>query len=101
MVTTTSGPSGDTDTGDGMPWQHLAADDYHRHLTTLEGWRQFTATAYQPPGLLPRERTRRSTSASANAEICRDCWHIGEGVPHHASGADAGTRFAAVNTVRK
>ncbi len=30
MVTTTSGPSADTDTGDGMPLQHLAADDYHR-----------------------------------------------------------------------
>jgi len=29
------------------------ADDGHRHLTTLEGWRQFTADAPVAPELLP------------------------------------------------
>jgi Bacterial TniB protein len=55
MVTTPStDPGSGTDTD--PPWQQMAADDYHRHLTTLDGWRQFTATTHQPPGLLPPER---------------------------------------------
>lgn len=52
MVTPSTTTSGDS----GSPWQHVAADDYHRHLTTLEGWRQFTATAHQAPDLLAPER---------------------------------------------
>jgi hypothetical protein len=34
-------------------WRQGQADDAHRHLTTLEGWRQFTADAPVSPELLP------------------------------------------------
>jgi hypothetical protein len=44
------------DSGTDPPWQQLAADDYHRHLTTLDGWRQFTAAAQQPSAQLPQDR---------------------------------------------
>lgn len=35
-------------------WQHaLDETDTHQQLTTLQGWRQFTSTATNPPALLP------------------------------------------------
>jgi hypothetical protein len=38
-------------------WRHaVAEDDWHRQLTTLEGWREFTTTATVPPELLPGQR---------------------------------------------
>ncbi len=54
MVTTT----GEQASGFAEPsWRHaLTEDDWHRQLTTLEGWREFTTTATVPPELLPGQR---------------------------------------------
>lgn len=30
--------------------------DYHRQLTTLEGWREFTTAVTEPPELLPQQQ---------------------------------------------
>jgi hypothetical protein len=62
MVTTPTA-SGSVPADAGEPWQHTGADDYHRHLTTLEGWRQFTTTAHRTPDLLDPARWETLTDA--------------------------------------
>ncbi|MGH8879696.1 MAG: TniB family NTP-binding protein, partial [Stackebrandtia sp.] len=43
-----------------QPWrQALAEDGGQRHLTTLEGWRQFTTNVTRPPDLLPDRQWRQ------------------------------------------
>ncbi len=60
MVTTTTGPSGPDRTTSPHPWRPtLDEDDWHRHLTTLEGWRRFTIDASAPPRLLPDHQWER------------------------------------------
>jgi hypothetical protein len=64
MVTAAPAPALADDADAGMPWlQHLAADGYHQHLTTLEGWRQFTITSCEPPDLLPASALEALTGA--------------------------------------
>jgi hypothetical protein len=50
VVTTTGGQNGHP--GDSAWRQMLAEQDWHRHLTTLEGWREFTTAETIPPDLL-------------------------------------------------
>lgn len=65
MVTPSTSAADAAASGDGAGLrQHLQAGDYHRQLTTLEGWRQFTATTGQVPDLLPQDR--RDTLADAD-----------------------------------
>ncbi len=60
MVTTTTGPQGPDRTTSPTTWRPtLDEDDWHRHLTTLEGWRQFTSDASAPPKLLPNHQWER------------------------------------------
>ena len=50
-VTAAGGPDGQPGSS---PWrQRLTEDDKLRHLTTPEGWREFTAAGTSPPELLP------------------------------------------------
>lgn len=37
-------------------WRQSVVEDQHRHLTTLDGWRQFTAQGGDPPSLLPAQQ---------------------------------------------
>ncbi|MGR6918800.1 TniB family NTP-binding protein [[Actinomadura] parvosata] len=54
MVTPAGGPSSIADFSEGIGWRQAPAEDeWQRQLTTLEGWRQFTRYATQPPELLP------------------------------------------------
>jgi len=39
--------------------QRLAQDEWHRHLTTLEGWRAFTTATTVPPELLAEQQWAR------------------------------------------
>jgi Bacterial TniB protein len=50
VVTTIGGPNAHP--GDSSWRQTLAEEDWHRHLTTLEGWRAFTTAETIPPELL-------------------------------------------------
>ncbi|MFG2042208.1 TniB family NTP-binding protein [Dactylosporangium sp. NPDC048998] len=58
-----------TDTTEGGPRPDEPAEqtwaggqvEYHRHLTTLEGWRQFTAAEVAAPALLPAARWKALT----------------------------------------
>jgi len=60
VVTTTTGPQGPDRTTSPTTWRPtLDEDDWHRHLTTLEGWRQFTSDASAPPKLLPNHQWER------------------------------------------
>jgi hypothetical protein len=50
VVTTASGPGGQPGNS---PWrQRLTEDDWLGHLTTVQGWREFTAAETRPPELL-------------------------------------------------
>lgn len=54
VVTTAGGPDGQP--GDSAWRQRLTEDDWLRHLTTLEGWQEFTTAETIPPELLSDQR---------------------------------------------
>lgn len=60
----------------GESWQAIAGQDIQRHLTTLEGWRQFTTSTTTIPDPLPEQQWQALTESDRTAyDECRLDYH--------------------------